>query len=53
VLTAPATGMAATADGSGYRITASDGGVFSFDAPFFGSAGGETLAAPVVGMSGY
>jgi hypothetical protein len=31
---------------------ASDGGVFSFgDAPFFGSLGGQALAAPVVGIA--
>ena len=33
----------------GYWVVASDGGVFSFDAPFYGSAGALTLARPVVG----
>ncbi len=35
----------------GYRLVASDGGVFSFCEPFFGSAGGIPLAAKVVGMA--
>ncbi len=30
---------------------ASDGGVFSFDAPFLGSMGGKHLAAPVRGIA--
>jgi hypothetical protein len=38
--------------GEGYRFVASDGGVFDFgDAPFYGSAGGTPLNAPVVGMA--
>ena len=36
----------------GYWEVASDGGIFSFgDAPFYGSLGGQELAAPVVGMA--
>ena len=36
----------------GYRMVASDGGVFDFgDYPFCGSASGETLHTPVVGMA--
>jgi len=36
----------------GYRMVASDGGIFSFgNAPFYGSTGGWTLNAPVVGMA--
>ncbi|HVF73489.1 MAG TPA: PQQ-dependent sugar dehydrogenase [Acidimicrobiales bacterium] len=36
----------------GYRMVASDGGIFSFgNAPFFGSTGGWALNAPVVGMA--
>jgi hypothetical protein len=35
----------------GYRLVASDGGVFSFCEPFYGSAGGTALAAKVVGMA--
>ena len=41
--TDPATG--------GYWLVASDGGVFSFNAPFYGSAGALTLARPVVGAA--
>ena len=37
--------MAATADGSGYYLAASDGGVFSYSAPFFGSASGTANGA--------
>jgi hypothetical protein len=40
-LNAPVTGMAATPDGKGYWLVASDGGVFAYgDAPFEGSAVG-------------
>jgi len=36
----------------GYYMAARDGGVFSYcNAPFFGSMGGQPIAAPVVGMS--
>ena len=35
----------------GYRLAASDGGVFSFCEPFYGSMGGQHLNAPVVGMA--
>ncbi|HEY5109405.1 MAG TPA: N-acetylmuramoyl-L-alanine amidase [Acidimicrobiales bacterium] len=41
--TDPATG--------GYWLTATDGGVFSFGAPFEGSAGALPLRSPVVGMA--
>jgi len=42
----------ATADGGGYWIVASDGGMFTYgDAPFDGSGGGQTLRLPVVGMA--
>ncbi len=44
--------MAATPDGHGYWLVASDGGIFSFgDAPFYGSTGNITLDQPVVGMA--
>jgi hypothetical protein len=44
--------MAATPDGKGYWLVASDGGVFAFgDATFNGSMGGTHLNAPVVGMA--
>jgi len=35
----------------GYRLVATDGGVFSFCEPFLGSMGGQHLNAPVVGMA--
>jgi hypothetical protein len=34
-----------------YRLAASDGGVFSFCAPYFGSMGGHHLNQPIVGMA--
>ncbi|NNN12164.1 MAG: right-handed parallel beta-helix repeat-containing protein, partial [Acidimicrobiaceae bacterium] len=38
--------------GSGYWMAGSDGGVFSFgDAGYYGSMGGKTLNAPVVGIA--
>jgi hypothetical protein len=44
--------MAATSDGKGYWLVASDGGIFSFgDAVFHGSMGGKHLNAPVVAMA--
>jgi hypothetical protein len=49
----PIVGMAATPDGSGYWLVASDGGIFSFgDATFHGSMGGRQLNDPIVGMAG-
>jgi hypothetical protein len=48
----PIVGMAATADGKGYWLVASDGGVFSFgDAAFYGSTGSLVLNKPIVGMA--
>ena len=42
--------MAATADGKGYWLVASDGGIFNYgDAAFDGSAGGMPLNKPIVG----
>ncbi|MHB1533874.1 MAG: beta strand repeat-containing protein [Acidimicrobiales bacterium] len=35
----------------GYHLVATDGGVFSFDAPFHGSMGNVPLNKPVVGMA--
>jgi len=35
----------------GYWLIASDGGVFSFNAPFLGSLGGVHLNQPVVGVA--
>jgi N-acetylmuramoyl-L-alanine amidase len=49
---APIVGMAATQDGAGYWLVASDGGVFSNgDAHFWGSTGSLHLNAPIVGMA--
>src|SRR5664280_2337043 len=36
---------------SGYWEVASDGGIFSFDAQFYGSTGNLTLNKPIVGMA--
>ena len=45
-------GIAATPDGGGYWLVASDGGIFSFgDAPFMGSTGAQKLNQPIVGMA--
>ena len=44
--------MAATPEGGGYWLVASDGGVFAFgDAVFAGSMGGRPSTQPVVGMA--
>ncbi len=44
--------MAATSDGGGYYLVASDGGVFSYgDAVFYGSTGSIHLNQPMVGMA--
>ncbi len=37
--------------GSGYWMAASDGGIFAYDAPFFGSMGGKPLNQPIVGIA--
>jgi hypothetical protein len=51
-LNKPVVGMAATPDGGGYWLVASDGGIFSFgDAPFLGSTGGITLNQPITAMA--
>ena len=51
-LNAPDVGMAATHDGGGYWIVASDGGIFNYgDASFLGSAGSIPLNKPIVGMA--
>jgi hypothetical protein len=44
--------MAATPDGQGYWLVASDGGIFAFgDARFDGSTGAVHLNRPIVGMA--
>ena len=51
-LNEPIVGMAATPDGAGYWLVASDGGIFSYgDAAFLGSRGGQPLNKPIVGMA--
>ena len=50
--TAPIVGEAATPDGGGYWLVASNGGVFAYgDAVFYGSAATLTLNQPIVGMA--
>jgi len=44
--------LVADKDGSGYWLVASDGGIFSFGAPFYGSMGSQPLNKPVTGMVG-
>jgi hypothetical protein len=44
--------MAATPDGGGYWLVASDGGIFNYgDATFFGSMGGRHLSKHIVGIA--
>ena len=51
-LAGSAVAVTTTADGHGYWVAASNGGVFSFgDASFYGSEGGQPLRAPIVGMA--
>jgi hypothetical protein len=52
-LNQPVVGMAVDAATGGYWMVASDGGIFSFNAPFYGSTGGIRLDKPVVGMAGF
>lgn len=47
----PVVGMAADSATGGYWEVASDGGIFSYHAPFYGSMGGKHLNQPVVGMA--
>ena len=44
-------GVASDDTTGGYWMVASNGGVFSFDAPFFGSAGALPLVRPIVGTA--
>ena len=50
-LSHPIVAMATTADGKGYWEVASDGGIFSFNAPYYGSLAGWPIAQPVVGLT--
>jgi hypothetical protein len=48
-LNAPVVGITSAQGGNGYRLVASDGGLFDFGAATFaGSQGGQHLVAPVV-----
>ena len=49
-LNKPVVGMAVDPAGGGYYEVASDGGIFSFGAPFHGSTGCLDLTEPVVGI---
>ena len=50
--TSPSSAWPPTADGHGYWLVASDGGIFSFgDAAFHGSRGHPRLNKPIVGMA--
>jgi hypothetical protein len=50
--TNPIVGIAHTADGHGYWLVATDGGVFTFGtAQFYGSTGAIHLNRPIVGMA--
>jgi hypothetical protein len=45
-------GLIDTYEGSGgYDMAASDGGIFAYHSPFFGSMGGKPLNKPVVGLT--
>ena len=51
-LAKPIIGMAATPDGQGYWLVASDGGIFTYgDAKFYGSTGAIHLNQPSIGMA--
>jgi hypothetical protein len=47
----PMVGIALTRAGCGEWLTASDGGVFTFGAPFYGSTGALRLVRPIVGIA--
>ena len=51
-LNRPIVGMATDPATGGYWLVATDGGIFAFNAPFFGSTGNIHLNRPIVGMSG-
>jgi peptidoglycan/xylan/chitin deacetylase (PgdA/CDA1 family) len=47
----PLVGAAIDPASNGYWLSAADGGVFGFGAPFYGSLGAVTLNKPIVGMA--
>jgi N-acetylmuramoyl-L-alanine amidase len=50
-LVPPTVGMAEDPATGGYWLVAADGGIFTFNAPFYGSMGGDPLNEPIVGMA--
>ena len=53
-LNRPIAGIAATPNGNGYLLTASDGGIFAFgNASYLGSVPGQNIVAPfpIVGVT--
>ncbi len=50
-LNQPIVGMAVDRQTGGYWLVASDGGIFSFNAPWHGSTGNLRLNKPIVGMT--
>ncbi len=50
-LNKPIVGMAVDPATGGYWLVATDGGIFSFNAPFHGSTGAIRLNQPIVGMT--
>ena len=50
-LNKPIVGMAVDPATGGYWLVATDGGIFSFNAPFHGSTGAIHLNRPIVGMA--
>ncbi|MES2971554.1 MAG: fibronectin type III domain-containing protein [Patescibacteria group bacterium] len=47
-------GMVASATGRGYWLLAEDGGIFAYgDAPFYGSTGGQSINAKIVGIAAH
>ncbi|HUC04610.1 MAG TPA: Ig domain-containing protein [Acidimicrobiales bacterium] len=50
-LNAPIVGMAVDPKTGGYWLVGQDGGIFTFGAPYLGSAGNLRLNRPVVGMA--
>jgi hypothetical protein len=50
-LNAPIVGVVSADTYGAYWLVASDGGVFAFNTPYYGSMGGKPLNAPIVGMA--
>ena len=50
-LNQPIVGMAPDTATGGYWLVGADGGVFAFDAPYYGSTGNIHLNQPIVGMA--